>query len=70
MLVLVLLLAVSALVAGGASVFAGARHRRFDEVEGFHRARGITTTWSHQAMSRPVIVEQPDAAEAESAHRR
>jgi hypothetical protein len=66
-LILVLLIAVAAVVAGGASVVLGSRHRRFDEVEGFHRARGITTGWSHQAMSRPVLLEQPEESEAESA---
>jgi hypothetical protein len=53
-LVFVLLIAVAAVVVGVGSVLLGAG-RGFDDVERFHRARGITTGWARDAVSRPVI---------------
>jgi hypothetical protein len=67
-LVLVLLLAVGAVVVGVGSLLFGAG-RNFDDVERFHRARGITTAWARDGMIRPAIAgqKQPDAAEQERA---
>ena len=54
MLVFILLIAVAAVVVGAGSVLLGAG-RGFDDVERFHRARGITTGWARDAVNRPVI---------------
>jgi len=56
-LVLVLLLAIGAVVLGTGSLLFGAG-RRFDDVERFHRARGITTGWAREGIVRPVIGPQ------------
>ena len=70
MLVLVLLLAIGAVIAGAGSLLFGAG-RSFDDVERFHRARGITTGWARDGVVRPVIGPQkhggPAEAERESA---
>ena len=62
MLVLVLLVAIGAVVVGVGSVLFGAG-RGFDDVERFHRARGITTSWAREGVSRPLIAPQSQAAE-------
>ena len=66
MLVLVLLLAIGAVIVGAGSLLFGAG-RSFDDVERFHRARGITTGWARDGVVRPVIAPQKhgDPAEAE-----
>ena len=70
MLVLVLLLAIGAVVVGTGSLLFGAG-RSFDDVERFHRARGITTGWAREGVVRPVIGPQKsgerggEAAEAD-----
>ena len=58
MLVLVLLVAIGAVVVGVGSIIFGAG-RSFDDVERFHRARGITTSWAREGVTRPVIADQP-----------
>ncbi|MDQ1684558.1 MAG: hypothetical protein QOC82_1295 [Frankiaceae bacterium] len=57
MLVLVFLLAIAAILIGSGVVAAG-RARHFNDVERFHRARGITTGWARSGMTRPVVGEQ------------
>lgn len=57
MLVLVLLIAIGAVVVGTGSLLFGAG-RSFDDVERFHRARGITTGWAREGVVRPVIGPQ------------
>ena len=59
-LVLVLLVAIAAVVVGVGSVLFGAG-RGFDDVERFHRARGITTSWAREGVTRPVLAEQARA---------
>jgi hypothetical protein len=56
-LVLVLLIAIGAVVAGVGSLLFGAG-RSFDDVERFHRARGITTGWARDGAVRPLIAPQ------------
>lgn len=57
MLVLVFLLAIAAILVAAGSVAIG-RGRQFNDVERFHRARGITTGWARNGMTRPVIGDQ------------
>lgn len=57
MLVLVVLIAIGAVVVGVGSLLFGAG-RGFDDVERFHRARGITTGWAREGVTRPVIGHQ------------
>jgi len=59
-LVLVLLIAIGAVVVGTGSLLFGAG-RSFDDVERFHRARGITTGWAREGVVRPVIGPQKQA---------
>lgn len=66
MLVLVLLLAIGAVVVGTGSLLFGAG-RSFDDVERFHRARGITTGWAREGVVRPVIGPQKSGARDEEA---
>jgi hypothetical protein len=68
-LVLVFLVAIAAILAGSGAV-ALARSRQFNDVERFHRARGITTGWARSGMTRPVIGEQPTGRESTPAPRR
>ena len=56
-LVLVLLIALGVVVVGTGSLLFGAG-RSFDDVERFHRARGITTGWARDGVVRPVIASQ------------
>ena len=69
---LVILIAVGAVVLGTGSLLFGAG-RNFDDVERFHRARGITTGWAREGVVRPVIGAQKqgdprgDSAETEHA---
>jgi hypothetical protein len=58
-LVLVLLVAIAAVVVGVGSLLFGAG-RRFDDVERFHRARGITTEWARAGVTSPYVGAQPD----------
>jgi hypothetical protein len=62
-LVLVFLVAIAAILVGAGSVALG-RGRQFNDVERFHRARGITTGWARAGMTRPVVGEQKRPAEA------
>jgi len=64
-LVLVLLIAIGAVVVGTGSLLFGAG-RSFDDVERFHRARGITTGWAREGVVRPVIGPQKQGAGVES----
>ena len=64
MLVLVLLIAIGAVIAGAGSLLFGAG-RSFDDVERFHRARGITTGWARDGVVRPVIGPQKQGQAAE-----
>jgi len=57
-LVLVLLVVIAAVVVGVGSVVFGSG-RSFDDVERFHRARGITTNWARQGVTQPLIAAQP-----------
>ena len=66
MLVLVLLIAIGAVVVGTGSLFFGAG-RSFDDVERFHRARGITTGWARESVVRPVIGSQKTGDEQDEA---
>ena len=66
MLVLVLLLAIGAVVVGTGSLLFGAG-RNFDDVERFHRARGITTGWAREGVVRPVIGSQASGAREDEA---
>jgi hypothetical protein len=61
-LVLLLAVAIAGVVIGLVSLAVG-RHRRFDDVERFHRARQMTTEWSRAAVSRPLIAAQPSPDE-------
>jgi hypothetical protein len=63
-LVLVLLLAIGAVIVGAGSLLFGAG-RNFDDVERFHRARGITTGWARDGMVRPVIGPQKQGEAAD-----
>ena len=65
MLVLVLLIAVGAVVVGAGSLLFGAG-RHFDDVERFHRARGITSGWARDGVVRPVIGEQKQGESSET----
>ncbi|MDQ1745895.1 MAG: hypothetical protein QOD07_158 [Frankiaceae bacterium] len=56
-LVLVFLVAIVAILLGS-GVVAISRSRQFNDVERFHRARGITTGWARAGMTRPVVGEQ------------
>jgi hypothetical protein len=56
-LVLVFLVAIAAILFGSGVVALG-RARQFNDVERFHRARGITTGWARAGMTRPVVGEQ------------
>ena len=67
MLVLVLLLAIGAVIVGAGSLLFGAG-RHFDDVERFHRARGITTGWARDGVVRPVIGEQKSQEPTPSEH--
>jgi len=60
-LVLVLLIAIGAVVLGAGSLLFGAG-RSFDDVERFHRARGITTGWARDGVVRPVIGAQAQSS--------
>jgi len=64
-LVFVLLLAVAAVVLGFGSLLFGAR-RGFDDVERFHRARGITTGWARDATTRPLIASPRQSRDHDS----
>jgi hypothetical protein len=63
-LVLVLLLAIGAVIVGAGSLLFGAG-RNFDDVERFHRARGITTGWARDGVVRPVIGAQKQGGSAD-----
>jgi hypothetical protein len=69
-LVFVFLLAIAAILVA-AGVVAIGRGRQFNDVERFHRARGITTGWARSAMTRPVVGEQkrPPSASRRSQQR-
>ena len=69
MLVLVFLIAIAAILAGSGAV-ALARSRQFNDVERFHRARGITTGWARAGITRPVIGEQPTGRDRAASPRR
>jgi len=56
-LVVVFLVAIAAILIGSGAVALG-RGRHFNDVERFHRARGITTGWARSGMTRPVVGEQ------------
>jgi hypothetical protein len=60
-LVLVLLIAIGAVVLGAGSLLFGAG-RNFDDVERFHRARGITTGLARDGVVRPVIGAQAQSS--------
>lgn len=62
MLVLVFLVAIAAILVGSGALALG-RGRHFNDVERFHRARGITTGWARSGMTRPVVGEQRSARE-------
>lgn len=62
MLVVVFLVAIAAILVGSGVVALG-RSRQFNDVERFHRARGITTGWARSGMTRPVVGEQRSARE-------
>ena len=66
MLVLVLLIAIGAVVVGTGSLLFGAG-RSFDDVERFHRARGITTGWAREGVVRPVIGQQKNGGSRDEA---
>ena len=57
-LVLVFLLAIAAILVGSGVVAFG-RSRQFNDVERFHRARGITTGWARSGITRPIVGQQP-----------
>jgi len=61
-LVFVFLVAIAAILLGSGAVALG-RGRHFNDVERFHRARGITTGWARAGMTRPLIGEQPTGRE-------
>jgi len=61
-LVFVFLIAIAAILIGSGAVALG-RGRHFNDVERFHRARGITTGWARSGMTRPVVGEQPKSRE-------
>jgi hypothetical protein len=61
-LVFVFLIAIAAILLGSGAVALG-RGRQFNDVERFHRARGITTGWARAGMTRPVVGEQRSARE-------
>jgi len=65
-LALVLLIAVMATVGGIVAVVLGS-HRRYNEVERFHRASRMTTEWARAGVTRPLIAEQERRVE-ERAH--
>jgi hypothetical protein len=72
-LVLVFLVAIAAILVGAGWVAVG-RGRQFNDVERFHRARGITTGWARSGMTRPIVGPQkagserrPSGADRESA---
>jgi hypothetical protein len=65
-LVLVFLLAIAAILIGSGALALG-RSRKFNDVERFHRARGITTGWARSGMTRPVVGEQRSPREQRSA---
>lgn len=67
MLVLVLLIAIGAVVVGTGSLLFGAG-RSFDDVERFHRARGITTGWAREGVVRPVIGPQKQGSQNQGPH--
>lgn len=58
---LVAVVAVAALVAGAGTLVFGRRHR-YDDVQRFHRARGITTGWARAALTQPVPQEEREPA--------
>lgn len=58
MLVFVFLVAIAAILVGSGVVALG-RSRQYNDVERFHRARGITTGWARSGMTRPVVGKQP-----------
>jgi len=64
-LVLVLLIAIGAVVVGTGSLLFGAG-RSFDDVERFHRARGITTGWAREGVVRPVIGPQKQGPQTQA----
>ena len=57
MLALVLLVAIAAMLIGAVGIGIG-RSRSFNDVERFHRARGITTGWARDGITRPRIVDE------------
>ena len=57
MLVVLVLIALGALAVGAAAIAFGG-HRRFNEVDRFHRASQMTTAWARDAVTKPVI-QQP-----------
>ncbi|MBV9097830.1 MAG: hypothetical protein JO079_07215 [Frankiaceae bacterium] len=61
-LVVVFLVAIAAILIGTGAVALG-RGRQFNDVERFHRARGITTGWARSGVTRPVLGEQRAARE-------
>ena len=67
MVVLVVVLAAVAVLLGVAGVVVAGR-RGFDDVEGFHRARDITSGWARDGVTRPLIADDVDA-EADSSRR-
>lgn len=64
MLALLVLIALGALALGAAAIAFGG-HRRFDEVDRFHRASAMTTAWARDAVTKPVLgpPEQSPSAE-------
>ena len=61
-LVVVFLVATAAVLLGSGALALG-RRRQFNDVERFHRARGITTGWARAGVTRPVLGEQRAARE-------
>jgi hypothetical protein len=63
-LALLVVIAIGALVVGAAAIAFGG-HRRFNEVDRFHRASQMTTAWARAGVTKPLIAEQdatPDEA--------
>lgn len=55
-LALVLLICVAAILIGAVGIGLG-RSRHFNDVERFHRARGITTGWARDGITRPRMAD-------------
>jgi hypothetical protein len=58
----ILFVAVVVAVIGGVGVYLLTGHRRFDEVDRFHRASRMTTEWARQGVTTPIFA-QPDGAD-------